>query len=49
MARTESQTLEAIAVESEAVDAADMIEAIMGWREPAYLRHNVVDGPNEES
>ena len=33
----------------EAVDAADMIEAIMGWREPAYLRHNVVDGPNEES
>ena len=33
----------------EAVDAADMIEAIMGWRQPAYLRHNVVDGPNEES
>lgn len=32
----------------ESVDAARMIEAIMGWREPAYLKHNVVDGPNEE-
>ena len=34
---------------AESVDAARMVEAIMGWREPAYLRHNVVDGPNEES
>lgn len=33
---------------AESVDAARMVEAIMGWREPAYLRHNVVDGPNEE-
>jgi len=28
---------------------ARMVEAIMGWREPARLQHNVVDGPNEES
>lgn len=33
----------------ESVDAARMVEAIMGWREPAHLKHNVVDGPNEES
>ena len=33
----------------ESVDAARMVEAIMGWREPAHLQHNVVDGPNEES
>ncbi|MGX5695608.1 dihydropteroate synthase [Agromyces soli] len=33
---------------AESVDAARMVEAIMGWREPAYLKHNVVDGPNEE-
>ena len=33
----------------ESVDAARMVEAIMGWREPARLQHNVVDGPNEES
>ncbi|HZM80392.1 MAG TPA: dihydropteroate synthase, partial [Candidatus Limnocylindrales bacterium] len=25
----------------ESVDAARMIEAIMGWREPAYRLHNV--------
>jgi dihydropteroate synthase len=25
----------------ESVDAARMVEAIMGWREPAYLLHNV--------
>jgi dihydropteroate synthase len=30
------------------VDAARMVEAILGWREPADLRHNMVDGPNEE-
>lgn len=34
---------------SESVDASRMVEAIMGWREPAHLKHNVVDGPNEES
>lgn len=33
---------------AESVDAARMVEAIMGWREPAYLAHNMVDGPNEE-
>lgn len=32
----------------ESVDAVRMVEAIMGWREPAYLKHNMVDGPNEE-
>ena len=32
----------------ESVDAARMVEAIMGWHEPAHLRHNMVDGPNEE-
>jgi len=25
----------------ESVDAARMVEAIMGWREPAYLLHNI--------
>lgn len=34
---------------SESVDASRMVEAIMGWREPAHLKHNVIDGPNEES
>ena len=34
---------------AESVDAARTVEAILGWREPAYLRHNVVDGPNEEA
>ncbi|PID55146.1 MAG: dihydropteroate synthase, partial [Micrococcales bacterium] len=24
-----------------AVQAARMVEAILGWREPAYLRHNM--------
>ena len=24
----------------ETVDAMRMIEAILGWREPAYLKHN---------
>lgn len=33
---------------AESVDAARMVEAIMGWREPAYLKHNMLDGPNEE-
>ncbi|MFD4420613.1 dihydropteroate synthase [Agromyces sp. NPDC058484] len=33
----------------ESVDAARTVEAILGWREPARLVHNVVDGPNEES
>ena len=33
---------------AESVDAARMIEAVMGWREPAHLRHNMGDGPNEE-
>lgn len=33
---------------AESVDAARMVEAILGWREPAYLKHNLVDGPNEE-
>jgi dihydropteroate synthase len=33
---------------AESVDAARTVEAILGWREPAYLRHNLVDGPNEE-
>ena len=33
---------------SESVDASRMVEAIMGWREPAFLRHNMVDGPNAE-
>ncbi|WP_022889911.1 dihydropteroate synthase [Agromyces italicus] len=33
---------------AESVDAARMVEAIMGWREPAYLKHNMIDGPNEE-
>lgn len=32
----------------EAVDAARTVEAILGWREPAHLVHNMVDGPNEE-
>jgi len=26
---------------SAAVDAVRMTEAILGWREPAYLRHNL--------
>lgn len=34
---------------AESVDAARMVEAILGWREPAYLKHNLVDGPNEEA
>ena len=33
---------------AESVDAARTVEAILGWREPAYLRHNLADGPNEE-
>ncbi len=33
----------------ESVDAARAVEAILGWREPAQLLHNMVDGPNEES
>lgn len=33
---------------AESVDAARTVEAILGWREPAHLRHNMVDGPNEE-
>ena len=32
----------------ESVDAARTVEAILGWREPVHLKHNVVDGPNEE-
>lgn len=33
---------------AESVDAAHTFEAILGWRAPAHLRHNMVDGPNEE-
>lgn len=33
----------------ESVDAARTVEAILGWREPAFLKHNMQDGPNEES
>jgi dihydropteroate synthase len=33
---------------AESVDAARTVEAILGWRAPAHLRHNMVDGPNEE-
>ena len=32
----------------ESVDAARTVEAILGWREPVHLKHNMVDGPNEE-
>ena len=28
----------------ESVDAVRIVEAILGWREPAYLKHNMVDG-----
>lgn len=33
---------------AESVDAARTVEAILGWRQPVHLRHNMVDGPNEE-
>ena len=33
----------------ESVDAARTVEAILGWREPAFLKHNMTDAPNEEA
>ena len=34
---------------AESVDAARMVEAILGWRAPTSLKHNMADGPNEDA